>query len=477
MVRYVLKRLLLFIPTLFAILVITFLISLNTPGDPVALMMQSKGEDGSSLFLQRQDEYQAKRKSLGLDLPIFYFSMRPAFYPDTLDRIPVAQHRKTIKRLIHKYGDWPLIERWYHTCVHLGQSLYDASSSPSIVEARKLVPELLREHEDEAVGRLLAKLSVISWNTEEQTLSEQLKAAHGAWNQVTESQDGRGLSTPSFQWHGGKNQFHRWLFGSPSKDGLIQGDLGVSYRSGRPVTQEIGGAVQTTLWLSLMAVFLTFLIALPLGVFTAARQGTSLDRGIHVGLFGLYSLPVFWVGTLLIVFLGGGDFLNWFPAYGLGNLRGLNGFEAILKRAHHLILPIFCLVYPTLAVLARQTRGSMIEVLGQDYIRTARAKGLPEKQITWRHGFRNGLLPIITLLAGIFPFAIAGSVVVEVVFSINGMGKLALDALYARDYPVVYGFVLVAAFMTLLGYLVSDLLYAWADPRIRLGGTKNGGSQ
>ena len=399
----------------------------------------------------------------------FTSAMRPAAYPDTLDRIPVAAHRSILKKLIHRHGNWEAVQAWYAACVSLGKQLYHAQSTATVSQARKIVPELLRATKEDDIQQLFSQLDALDWGQEDQALNEQLGNTHHAWEQLHEIHEKRGLWTPSFQWYGGHNQFHRWLFGHDGHGGLIRGDLGQSYRSGRPVAQEIGSAVRVTLMLSLIAILLTFLIAIPLGVFSAAHQGTRLDRGIHLGLFGLYSLPAFWVGTLLIVFLGGGDFLNWFPPYGLGDLRGLNGWEALLKRAHHMVLPIFCLVYPTLAVLARQTRGSMVEVLKQDYIRTARAKGLPEKRVRWQHGFRNGLLPIITLMAGIFPFAIAGSVVVEVVFSINGMGKLALEALYARDYPVVYGFVLLAAGMTLLGYLVSDVLYAWADPRIRFG--------
>ena len=233
--------------------------------------------------------------------------------------------------------------------------------------------------------------------------------------------------------------------------------------------EEISEAIGITLLLSLITIFLTYLIAIPLGILSAAKKDSAFDHGISAILFSFYSLPAFWTGTLLIIFLGGGDYLNWFPPYGLGNTEGLSFFEAAGIRIHHLILPIFCMVYPALAFLSRQARGGLTEIQNQDYMRTARAKGLSENKVIWFHGFRNALLPIITLFANVFPYAIAGSLIAEVVFSIPGMGKLSVDALFARNYPLVFSLVFIASFMTLTGYLISDILYALADPRIRFG--------
>jgi peptide/nickel transport system permease protein len=170
---------------------------------------------------------------------------------------------------------------------------------------------------------------------------------------------------------------------------------------------------------------------------------------------------------LLILFFGGGDFLGWFPAYGVGEVdSSMNLFQVIGTRAYHLVLPMICFTYGGLAFLYRQMRGAMITTLSQDYIRTARAKGLEEKEVLWKHGFKNSLLPIITLFASVFPLAISGSIVIEIIFSIPGMGKLAYEALVARNYPIVYTVVMFSAILTLIGYLVADILYAVVDPRI-----------
>jgi peptide/nickel transport system permease protein len=181
----------------------------------------------------------------------------------------------------------------------------------------------------------------------------------------------------------------------------------------------------------------------------------------------LYSMPSFWVATMLIMFLGGGDYFDWFPGYGVGEWdTSASLLSNIGNRAYHLVLPLVCMTYGSLAFLSRQMRGAVISSLTQDYIRTARAKGLEEKIVVWKHALKNSLLPIITLFANIFPLAISGSIALELIFNINGMGKVAVEAIFARNYPMVYTIVMFSAILTLLGNLVADILYAVVDPRI-----------
>jgi peptide/nickel transport system permease protein len=181
----------------------------------------------------------------------------------------------------------------------------------------------------------------------------------------------------------------------------------------------------------------------------------------------LYSLPSFWIATLLIVFFGGGDYLHLFPSYGLHDLdSSAPFFQRVLDLLYHLVLPLICWTYPSFAFLSRQMRGGMLNVIHEDFIRTAKAKGLDDKHVYWKHAFRNSLLPVITLFANIFPFVIGGSIVLEYIFSIPGMGRLTYDAITERNYPVVYAVTMFSAVLTLVGYLVADILYAVADPRI-----------
>jgi peptide/nickel transport system permease protein len=245
-------------------------------------------------------------------------------------------------------------------------------------------------------------------------------------------------------------------------------DFGDSYKDHRPVLEKIGERLPITLELNLISIFLVYLIAIPVGVYSAVHQGSLADRITTVILFILYSLPNFWVAILLIMFLGGGDFLDIFPVYGITS-SGLSGAPFMTRLGDHLwhlVLPVFCLTYGGLAALSRYQRAGMLEVIRQDYIRTARAKGLSERVVVFKHALRNSLIPIITIMGYLLPAMFGGSVIIENIFSIPGLGQLGFEAVLSRDYPVVLGIATISAFLTLIGILISDLLYVWVDPRI-----------
>jgi peptide/nickel transport system permease protein len=215
---------------------------------------------------------------------------------------------------------------------------------------------------------------------------------------------------------------------------------------------------------------LVYLIAIPCGVFSATHSGSASDRLLTLFFFLLYSLPGFWVAVLLIMFLGGGELWDVFPIYGVSSVGSESWpFPArLLDRLWHLVLPVFCLTYGSLAYLSRLTRASLLEVIREDYVRTARAKGLSERIVIFKHAFRNALLPIVTLLAFLLPAMFGGSVIIESIFSIPGMGQLAFEAVLSRDYPVIMAITTISALLTLVGLLLGDILYAALDPRIKL---------
>lgn len=247
-------------------------------------------------------------------------------------------------------------------------------------------------------------------------------------------------------------------------------DFGNSMKDQRPVMEKIGEALPITLQLNLISILLVYLISIPLGVYSATHRQHFSDTAITLVLFLLYSMPVFWVAMLLILFLGGGDYLNWFPIYGLNSpgAQGLSRGAWILDRLWHMALPLFCLTYGSLAFLARYMRAGMLDALNQDFVRTARAYGFPERTVIWKHAARNALIPIVTLLGGLLPALIGGSVIIETIFSIPGMGRLAFEAVLSRDYPLIMGEVTIASLLTLAGLLISDVLYVVVDPRISL---------
>lgn len=253
---------------------------------------------------------------------------------------------------------------------------------------------------------------------------------------------------------------------------VLHGDFGQSaaVEPGRDVTDLILERVPVTLTLNIWAILLTYLLAVPIGVLTAAKAGTYLDRTIEVILFTLYSLPVMWVGLLLQSLFCEGGYFSLLPISGTepDNALTLSVWQYHWEKARHLLLPVICLTYGGLAGLSRYTRVSVLQNIRADYIRTARSKGLTETVILWKHAFGNALITMITLFSGLLPSLISGSVLVEYIFNIRGMGSLSLLALSSRDYPLQMALFSITGVLTLAGILLCDLLYMAADPRIRL---------
>lgn len=250
-------------------------------------------------------------------------------------------------------------------------------------------------------------------------------------------------------------QYGRWL-GS-----VVTGDLGTSFTRRMPVSDMILERLPNTLLLMMAAALLAIAVAIPIGVLSARKPYTPLDYSVTFGSFLGLATPNFWLGLMLIMLFS--VHLGWTP---VGGVATLGGDFSILDRLHHLILPAIVLAAADLAGLVRYTRSSMLEVLQQDYIRTARAKGLSERTVVYRHGLRNGLIPIVTIIGLMLPTFVGGAVIVESLFSWPGIGKMFIDAVFERDYPVIMGITMLGAVLTVLGNLLADICYAALDPRI-----------
>ena len=250
---------------------------------------------------------------------------------------------------------------------------------------------------------------------------------------------------------------------------VLRFDFDESYEHHRPALELIINRLPVSLQLSLISIFLSYLISIPLGIFSATHQYRFSDKLITTILFILYSLPSFWVADMLILFLTGGEFLRLFPVQGLHSAGADNWpfWKWLLDWIWHLVLPITCLTYASFAFLSRQMRVAMLETVRQDFIRTAQAKGLSRRAVIFKHALRNSMIPILTLMASLLPELIGGSIIIEYIFGIEGMGKLTIDSIHARDYAVINAVLFFSAFLTLLGILLSDLSYALVDPRIR----------
>lgn len=247
-------------------------------------------------------------------------------------------------------------------------------------------------------------------------------------------------------------------------------DFGKSFADNRNVTSKIVERMPITIMINLLSILIIYLLAIPIGILSAVKRGTLFDKISTVAVFIGYSTPAFWFALLLMLLFG--VYLGWLPISGIQSIdiSEMGIFEKALDVAKHLILPLGVSAFGGVAGMSRYSRSSMLEVIRQDYIRTARAKGLTERAVIMRHGLRNALLPIVTIIGLAVPGLIGGSVVFETIFSIPGMGQLFYASTMARDYPTVMGILVMGAGLTLIGNLIADLSYALVDPRIRVGG-------
>jgi len=269
-----------------------------------------------------------------------------------------------------------------------------------------------------------------------------------------------GLDKPLYE------QYWQWL----SRLAVL--DFGQSFSAdGRAVLDKVAERIPVTLSINILAMLFIILIAIPIGVASAVRRDSWFDKGMTLFVFIGFAIPSFWLGLLLMIGLGVN--LNWLPVSGLHDYswQQMGFWQQQLDLLEHLLLPVFVSAIGGLAGMSRFMRTGMLDVIRADYITTARAMGVPEGTIRYRLALKNAVLPIITLLGLSIPGLIGGSVIVEQLFSLPGMGLLFFEAVMARDYPLVMGITVIGAVLTLLGNLIADIAYAWADPRIRHGAT------
>jgi peptide/nickel transport system permease protein len=256
-------------------------------------------------------------------------------------------------------------------------------------------------------------------------------------------------------------QYANWL------KRLVKLDFGKSFKDGQPAIGKIGQRLPATLLLNFLSLALILLLAVPIGIYSALKRNGIFDKTMTVFVFLGFSAPTFWLALLAMILFG--LKLGWLPISGLRsiNYSELSLLQKFLDISSHLVLPVTISAFTGLAGLSRYTRSSMLEVIRQDYIRMAYAKGMPFRRIVFVHAVRNALLPIVTILGLSLPALIGGGFIFETIFAYPGMGRLGYEAIMARDYPVVMAVGTITAVLTLIGNLLADITYAWADPRIR----------
>lgn len=467
MLRYFLRRLLFALPTLLIVSLAVFGISKCAPGDPVELLFSEEVRTTAEAG-QEAERYKRAAQQLGLDKPVFYVNVAPAPFPDTFWRVYPPARRERLSKLVFQTGNWLCVSVYDSSLSEFSKSA--ATVRDSSGDRRNLALELSAlttasklEEIAESVQRISSLLDSIP---SREKLIPGLKALQSDVQRMQQNRQPLKIYQPAIHWNGINNQYHAWI------TGYLTGNWGLTRRM-KPVWEEIKPALLATATLSGIALLLAFLIAVPLGVEMGRFRNSRFDRWSKQLLFFLHSMPVFWLGSILVMLFTGniiGKPLIENPYLDVTDqwLTGTESFSAwFVKKLPRFVLPIAVLTLHALALIAMQMRGGMLEALRQDYIRTARAKGLNDDDIYWKHAFRNALFPIITLFGAMLPALLTGSLVVETLFNFPGLGVKTQTAFLDHDLATLSAILMAIAVLTIVGNLVADLMYALADPRVR----------
>lgn len=507
MTMYIIKRILLMIPTFLLISLIIFLVLNFAPGKPGGSQVSADGMQNAESG-EARESYRIFKEQFNFDKPVLLntrFNLdvddvrehvlnladyyRPSC-PESGAKTPnciVATNKPPSTDIIEaqeKLEDWgeysvmPLLnlakqsKRKDVKAIALTQLATNAQG--------RLVNEYGKKQTDEQRDnnrKVQAENDKIRrWRVGTDASDEDIKKVLTSWDQWIKTNEAR------FTYTGGQ-KVSRFFFDTRLAkywSNLSRFDFGVSHRDKKPVFDTIIGKLFYTIPLSLLSIVLAYIISVPLGVWSAYRQGSTMDRIVTILLFMLYSLPAFFMAVVLLKLLSVGEPLKILPTSGfegslwsfseskivtmrVGNMTTL---ERLTSIGFHVFLPVICMTYRSFAGLSRYARTGVLDVIRADYIRTARAKGLGEPLVVIKHAVRNGMIPILTLLGSLLPALIGGAVIIEYVFSIPGMGMYLLESIGARDYNAIMATLLMSTILTLLGLLVSDLSYAFVDPRI-----------
>lgn len=393
--------------------IVAFFLSKAVPQDPAVTLVQLNNID-DVVIDPFSDPYRQAYQELHLDKPDFYFSIQPKHYPKNINAIFPKVH-DPLARVLAAEG----YSRREIACI---------INSPRKKE-------------------LLASFSLSS--TDRKIIEEILNPT---------------ILLPTLKWYGVDNQYHLWL------KNFFSGNFGNSNVTGKPVWQSVLPALQFTLTMSVIAIVITFILGIYLGYFLAQDPKGKKQEYLSNFLFLLYSIPVFWLATLVVIFFTTDDYGSWtniFPSIGIDIKPGASTPSLIFSNLEKFILPIVCLLTYVVVYIARMLRRSMLDEMSQPYITTAYSKGLTKNEVLKKHALPNAMLPIITILIGSLSRAISGSVVLEVIFNIPGMGRLLYNAIGLADWNIVFCIIMLTGVMTVVAYIIGDILYAYLDPRVR----------
>ena len=464
--RYTIIRSLMIIPTLIIISVVAFILSVSTPDDHIEILLQLQGvaqeDDRISTDIYNK-AYKDLAISHGKNLPLFYFNIQPHYYPSreqwntisTQDRIEIKslldqhiliadaqQYLKAIQDLKIKYYTYRDSISDKILKKDLKQALQLLQNPDQLIDIRKRIIRLANTHQDSG------------WINDISNLLVQIPA------------DGNKVKwhLPTIEWNGTINQYHRWAIA------FVKGDFGQSILDAQPVQNKLWNAIRWTSLLIALNFILSILISIPLAVLSAYRANTWIDNMISWLSLGIYSTPIFWLATIMIIFFTTDIYsssLNIFPSpasfYGES---GTSTIALLIKYLGRLALPVLCITLKDVAYLTRILRAELINESTKDYATTLRAKGIDLWHIMWKHMLPNSMISMTTLIINAIPSALAGTLIIEVIFNIPGMGRLLYSSITYSDWNVVFAILMLVSLVTIIFYLLGDLIYSWLNPRI-----------
>jgi len=460
MLTYLLKRISTLLLSLWIISVCLFFLQKNATVDVV--MLQSKARSNGSFYvhpLAAEKVYRAEAVRLNLDRPLFYFAMKPVMFPDTFYKVQYPEAVKVQKKLLLATGDWALVQTYFQTLTAFYEKVAQTENGQVSIFWKQQLQEMANTADLSVV-----KAACQASDEIREPYIEELRKIEGLLIRLSYQSPSFFSWLPFPRWNGFDNQFHLWF----SK--IIHGDIGISSRDGRPVLDKLKEAIPWTLWVNGLAILLAYMFAMPVGILMAVLPKSRWLRWINNFLLVLYALPAFWVGSMLL-------FQATLPEYGF-SFFSISGWSGLQREGGflsqpipfllQLSLPVFCMSYGLAAYLTSYMQSTFSKVLKEPYMLFAKTKGISRTRLYFKHALPNALLPQIVFVAGIIPALITGSVVIEVIFNIPGMGRLFIDSMLSQDFTTVYSFVLLVSVLTAVGLIVSDILLVVTDPRIRL---------
>ena len=428
MITYIIKRVALIFPMLIIISIIAFFMSKATPNDGVTSILMLRGIDPTDID---EDTYTKTYRSLDYHLPIFYFSIKPAHYPKNLNSY-IPEDRQAIIAFLERG--------------------IDGKQAEAILSAyKKRVQDAINAGNQESVTSLL------QGKEDTQFILDELELSMGSMKRHR-------FLLPRPYWHGLENQYHKWLLKAFNKD------FGPSIVDGKSAFSKVGKALTWTLSFTLVDYFISLFIGLYLGLFLAKNPEGKTQKLIRQILYVFYAIPLFWLATLMVVYFTTdeyGSWTNWFSSVGMDIYPGKSSFYNIFQNFDKLILPIICLGIHSMAYVGRIIENALGDEMRKDYILMAMADGMSKKEILLKEALPNAMLPIITLFMSAFAAAFSGSLVLEVIFNIPGMGRLLMNSISVADWNVVFCILIVVSFVTIVAYLIADILYALFNPKIK----------